>query len=294
MNPFNLPGPQFLVFYMGLGLLALAALALSRQLFEAGEGTRVSLSDPYLIAYLRGGRNEALRVATVSLVDRGLLSVDGNSLKATDPAAARLVRRPIEKAMLARFELAAAADSVFTDPQLEESTDELRRGLERAGLIPDAATRRARQGRAVLAIGLLGSVAVVKLFVALARGRHNVGFLIGLAVLFAVAAWAVAHRPRTARGDALLADLRTLFGGLKERAATLRSGGATAEAVLLAAVFGLGALPSLEYAYARALYPRMASGGSASCGSSCGSSCSSGSSCGSSCGGGGGCGGCGG
>src|SRR6185436_11482472 len=100
-----------------------------------------------------------------------------------------------------------------------------------------------------------------------------------LTLIFAIVA-ARSGRPfRTARGDALLADLRTLFRRLKDRAGSLRAGGATADAALLAAVFGLSALPASGFAYAKRLYPRAAT--------SSGSSCSS-TSCGSSCGGGGG------
>jgi hypothetical protein len=93
----------------------------------------------------------------------------------------------------------------------------------------------------------------------------------------------------TSRGRTLLADLRRLFARLRERAPRLTPGGASADAALLAAVFGVAALPT-AFAYAQALYPRAASTSSSwssSCGASCGSSCGGG-------GGGGGCGGCGG
>lgn len=293
MNPFDLTGPAFLGFYVVLGLATLALLEIARRSSEAGETTPVTLSDPYLIAYLRGGRNEALRVATVSLVDRGLLSADDDTLKAPDPAAAGLLRRPLEKALLAKFRERGSAREIFEDPGLAEAAELLRPDLERAGLVPDEALRRARNGLAAFAIGWLAIVAGVKVLLALSRGRHNVAFLVVLAVVFVVVAWKIVHRDRTPRGDRLLSDLRSLFSGLKDRAETLHAGGATAEAALLAAVFGIAALPTDAYGYARKLYPRAAdtSSSSSSCGSS--SSCSSGSSCGSSCGGGGGCGGCG-
>jgi len=38
------------------------------------------MSDPYLIAYLRSGENEALHGATVSLLDRGLMVAIGENL----------------------------------------------------------------------------------------------------------------------------------------------------------------------------------------------------------------------
>jgi hypothetical protein len=65
MNPFDLPGPQFLVFYGVLATLTILAAALATRQAENGVPPRVNLSDPYGIAYLRGGKNEALRLATV-------------------------------------------------------------------------------------------------------------------------------------------------------------------------------------------------------------------------------------
>jgi len=93
---------------------------------------------------------------------------------------------------------------------------------------------------------------------------------------------------RTPAGDALLADLRTLFARLKERAHTLRPGGRSSEVALLMAVFGVRALSPIGFPYARQLFPKAtASTSSSTCGSACGSSCGGG-------GCGGGCGGCGG
>jgi hypothetical protein len=56
----------------------------------AGHGSqpkpKVNLADPYLIAFLRGGKNESLRVVTMSLVDRCLLAASGTKLAATEGA----------------------------------------------------------------------------------------------------------------------------------------------------------------------------------------------------------------
>jgi hypothetical protein len=99
----------------------------------------------------------------------------------------------------------------------------------------------------------------------------------------------------------MIADLQNLYSGLKDRAVFLQTGGATIEPMMLAAVFGVGALAGPSFAYTHALFPRATAnqqqGSSSSCGSSCNSvSCGS-SDGGSGCGGGGcggGCGGCGG
>ena len=56
----------------------------------------------------------------------------------------------------------------------------------------------------------------------MARGRFNIGFLVIEAVVFVVLAGIVTHPRRTPAGNALLADLRTLFAGLKDRAGGFR------------------------------------------------------------------------
>jgi uncharacterized protein (TIGR04222 family) len=315
MNPFDLSGPQFLAFYFVAGGVTLLALVLARRQSESGLG-RVQLTDPYLIAHLRGGSHEALRVATVALVDRGLLVADGNWLSAASADGSGLVRHPVEQALLDKFRLEGRAAGVFTDPALAEATAELEQTLARHRLLPDDTVRRSRTGRVLIAVAFLWILGLIKLAVALSRGRTNVLFLVVLAGIFAAVAFRISRPRRTRAGDETLADLRTLFSGLKARRSSL-SPRQSDEATLLAAVFGLGMLPAYDWAYARKLYPKAAgsSGTSTSscstgCGcasswsssvSSCGSSSSSsscgssgGSSCGSSCGGGGGgCGGCG-
>lgn len=315
MNPFDLPGPQFLLFYAALSGVVILLLRLLRHAGEAqpdtdtpllrrlkhgliglrhapGPAPKVDLSDAYLIAYLRGGPNEALRVASVSLVDRGLLTArDDGQLVTERSEAVDLVRRPIEKALLERFKVPAAASSIFADPTLAAACEDYERRLVGLGLLPGAAQKAANRRRLVVAVAVLWGVAVLKVAVALGRGRSNVLFLVILTLLAAWLAYRAARLARTARGEALLADLRTLFASLRE--AAIRPGGATQELALLAAVFGLAAIPMPLFPYVRTLYPKAASasGSNSSCGASCGASC------GSSCGGGGcggGCGGCGG
>jgi len=297
VNPFALPGPQFLAFYAALGVVLLVGLRLLRGLYEGGQDGQVTLQDPYLIAHLRGGPEEALRVATLSLIDRGFLEDQVETLKVADPEKARLVRRPIEKAILERFGTGAPAHVVFDDLGAQRAAEGLQRDLERAGVLPDESVKRGRRAALIVALVIVLGVAGLRVAQAFSRGRYNVGFLVVLALLFGGLSALAVFRRRTARGDALLADIRQLFSGLKQRAHTIRPGGSTAEVALLAAVFGVAALPASRFGYAHNLGPKKpesARSEGASCGSSCSSS-SSGSSCGSSCGGGGGgCGGCGG
>jgi uncharacterized protein (TIGR04222 family) len=318
MNPFDLPGPQFLLFYVGLAVATILVLRILRQreeaepagqaraihelkaglgrLQEPGGAPKVSLSDPYLIAYLRGGKNEVVRVASVSLIDRRLLEVKAERALKARPLGEDLVSRPIEKALLQHFRAEQDATTAFADARLAQVAETYERTLAELKLIPDATMRAARRRRLTIAVAVLVGVAALKILIALSRGRTNIGFLVILTALAVFVAAKVGQSVRTAHGTALLADLRTLFGSLRDRALVLRPGGGTSELALLAAVFGLAAVPAATFPFVPALYPRVTREGSgSSCGSSCGSS-SGGSSCGSSCGGGGGggCGGCGG
>jgi uncharacterized protein (TIGR04222 family) len=299
MNPFDLPGPQFLVFYLGLSALAIIALVLSRKYAESSRAPKIDLSDPYLIAYLRGAEPETLRVATVSLIDRGLLVATGTQLKTAEKASPDAVRRPIEKELLHRFKRADEATAIFDDSRLRATCHPYEHTLKDAGLLPNVAIQSSRLTRLLIACAIVGGVGVVKLLVAFARGRTNVWILIILMVVALVIAVKISFPRLTESGKAMIADLQNLYSGLKDRAPLLQTGGATIEPMMLAAVFGIGALASTSFAFTHALFPRaskQAQSGWSSCGSSCGSSCNS-SSCGSSCGGGGcggGCGGCGG
>lgn len=294
MNPFDLRGPEFLVFYALLGLATLAALTLVRRAWESSGG-RARLSDPYLIAYLRGGVHDALRVATVALVDRGLLQAGGMELKTADADAVKRASHPLEKAILEKFQTEDDPRSLFHDLSLEGAARPLERALEERGLIPDDAVRQRRLMTAAVAVLFLWGVAAIKAAVAVSREHYNLWFLLALALGLAFVA--LRQSPaRTRAGDRVLDELRELFGGLRTRAGSLRRGSG-AEAALVAAVFGVRALPVSEWAFAYTLQPRVErkdASSSSSSGSSCGSS--GGSSCGSSCGGscGGGCGGCGG
>jgi uncharacterized protein (TIGR04222 family) len=133
VNPLDLPGPQFLAFYAGLAIIVLLLLYVARTIGEANETPMMRFDDPYLIAYLRGGKNEALRVATVSLVDRAILKWEGlTTLSATphEPA------RPIEQALVRHFAQPALATSIFPGSILAATTDEYRTKLSRLKLLP--------------------------------------------------------------------------------------------------------------------------------------------------------------
>ena len=284
VNPFDLAGPEFLAFYVVVGLAGLVWLVYARRRDERAHGyQRIDLSDPYLIAYLRGGTNEAGRVACVSLIDRGLLTVaDDDSLRAK-PGVSGL-QPPIEQEIVDLFQSSKPATDLFNNPAIRQVCEPYDGHLKRLGLLADPATIAARRRRLIPVLAIMLALAVTKAYVGLSRHRP-IAFLVILAVGFTVLTLKVYNPRQTGSGDALLGDLRRLFARLKARAGTLRPGASPSETAMLVAVFGVGALPKEKFRWARQLFPKASRGWSTSnsCGSGCGSGC-----------GGGGCGGCGG
>jgi len=295
MNLFDLPGPQFLAFYAMLGIVVVGAVYYLKKHGEAGEPVRLPSSDPYLIAYLRGGAVDAVRLGVTVLVDRTLLVIGGNDeVSCRDGVTPRHGSNDLERAILEQCATPQSPRDLVVSPRL---TGVARRSYEplllHMQLLAGSEQRQRRGLHAGIAIVVLVTVAAIKVAIGLSRHRP-VSFLVISAMVFSVLTLFTIRGRRTARGDRVLDDLATLFDALRGRASELRPYTATNELALLVAVFGLGAVPLVAFPFRRALTPREAA---TSCGtsSSCGSS-SSGSSCGgggSSCGGGSGCGGCG-
>lgn len=96
MNPFDLRGPEFLSFYFCFSLVVIFAVIVLRRIAESGDAPKIDLGDPYLIAYLRGGEDEALRVAVISLVDRGLLVMNDQFIRRADHVTDKMAKNQIE------------------------------------------------------------------------------------------------------------------------------------------------------------------------------------------------------
>ena len=145
-NPLDLPGPQFLLFYLVVGVAVLVGLWVLRSASEGGAPPRLDTSDPYLIAFLRGGKNEALRVATVSLVDRGLLDIDAKDALHARSGAADAAARPIDNALLGYFGEPRGATEIFNDGGLEAACAEYQ--VASRGWTSCPTTRRSGAGAA--------------------------------------------------------------------------------------------------------------------------------------------------
>jgi uncharacterized protein (TIGR04222 family) len=287
MNPFDLPGPQFLVFY---GILAAASIGILWLFRHHGESDKPlpppELTDPYLVAYLRAGAPEVWRLATVRLIDRGLLKVVDEIISVVDEQTGD-VQNEVERATLEWFRVPRPAISLVQRAASQRFLDLVAGYEQRLMELELLRSRKARQTTAAssFAVGaVLLAVAITKIVIALDRGHKNVGLLIVLIAvgMFALFKVAMAMPERTRRGDSVLEDLKKLFSRLQQPG-LLEPGKSSAEVMWTAAVYGIGALafPQFENLYPR---PQTATTG---CGSSCGSSCGGG-------GCGGGCGGCGG
>jgi uncharacterized protein (TIGR04222 family) len=291
-NPFDLRGPEFLVFYIILGMLVTVGVVVLRRASEPFVVTPAgSLTDYLKIAYLRGGAEEALRVATLALIDRGLVELVGEDTLHAVPANAPGRLQRTEERLLENCKVPTKASELLSDESLRVTVSvECEPSLMQAGLLPDDRVKASRLWLLFVAMLFLGFVAFLKILVALGRGRTNIEFLIVACVIFGVVVYRVANPFRTAAGEAMLADLRMLFSALRERSRSIYSPPGGNEIVLLAAVFGTRSLPG-RFEYIDKLFRKPdRERSSSSCGSSCGSG---GSSCGGGCGGGG-CGGCGG
>lgn len=249
---------------------------------------KLNLADPYEIAFLRGREVEALRIATFSLIDRGLIESMGTELKTKSKEALEHARRPIEKAILIKLLPGAQINDIYTDEILKSACTDYQTSLEKFRLIRTDAVLESRKPLYFLGMFMIAGLAGVKIMVALQRGRSNITFLFTLCVLFLVFLNKIHNSERTGLGNRVLTDLNTLFRGLRDRRLTLKPGGQTNEAALLAAVYGASALSPVSFPYTKDLFPKTKKKSWLSSESSCSSSC------GSSCGGGGGCGGCGG
>jgi uncharacterized protein (TIGR04222 family) len=289
MFPFNLPGPEFLAFYVVFAIAVIAAFYAGRSRYEAGPLPPAELKDPLLFACLRGGPKEVVRVATLGLIDRGLLRTADRTVTRAPEAVPSLVRRRIDKEVLGYFAQPADVDAVLQRPSvLRVAEEEYEDQLRRFGLVPDEGMLWMRFLFWIATLAALLAVGVTKLVVAYRTGHGNVLFLVVLMAIAVFVATKIRSPYRSAVGSSYLANIRSMFEDLRERASSIRPGSGSRELLWLTALFGVASLPATAFPFIRHLWPAPSPTSSSSGGSSCGSS---GSGCGG--GGGGGCGGCG-
>ncbi len=200
MNPFDLRGPEFLAFYTALGAGALAVLWITQRSLESTPTGAPLLGDYLEIAYLRGGPGEAVRVATMNLIVRGLMQiVDEDHLQAVEAEAPALAGKRLEQLIVTKCQYVTSASAVLADAALREAaTEECAPPLVQRGLLPDDRAVARRRSMLAAAAFVLTAVAGTKILVALSRGRSNIAFLIIETIVFLFLCYTLTNALRTA------------------------------------------------------------------------------------------------
>lgn len=261
MNPLDMRGPEFLLFYLVYGVGVIGTAWFLRRAWTSSlppptasrwmPGYYPREGDAYPIAVLRGGPLEAARTLVGRLLAADLLVLEGGSLRSSPEAAGADQRlAPIEEEALAAVSgpaPLASRDAVSRIAQaLEPRTREMQEELERQGLLYGPDQRRRFRTLFLLTLLAVPGLGVTKLLVALSRGRTNVGFLILLLVVYTLLVVLLLRpRRRTPTGDRYLSWLRDTH---QELVAVLRKGQGErqGEMVLAAGIYGLAALPALS------------------------------------------------
>ncbi len=297
MNPFALPGPDFLGFFALVAVTVIAAAGGLRLWLGPGGRAPRRVSDPYAIALLRGGTVEAVRIAVLSLIKRGLLARSGRTLQSVAGAGDQ-VQDPAESAIIRSCRVATEGSDLMRRQLAVNAFERRRSELAGQGLIPAWGLLRTYHACVAAGISLVAALGLGKAVYAWSHGHQKVLGLMFLTIIAGAAlVWLFRHPPlATPRGRVVLGDLHDLFTPLRGLAVAHRP----EEALFLAAVFGAAALApadraDLEGAFRPPPQPDRAQNSYGSCSTfgSCGSSGSGGSSCGGGGCGGGGCGGCG-
>lgn len=310
----DMPGPSFLFLFVTAIIIAHIVCWQWRQMADPTAGqsppTIPPSPDPYGIAYLRGGANEATRLAALALIQRGVLEVTEETkaknfqISTPQPPTLRRVPNasvgnllPAEEALYEATRTPLLASEIFgttgVSTKVNRQFKAVQQFLENEELLTTPALRAAITTCNWWAAGLLLLLGSYKLVDALIEGRHNIGFL---SILLCVVplSFIPARAPRlTAKGRAYLKQLQTAFHGLPRAPSLVSESGnfandAAATLILSVAIFGTMALQGVAFADYNRMFPKAPTANSAGCGGSsgCGSS-----SCGSSGCGGGGCGG---
>jgi uncharacterized protein (TIGR04222 family) len=289
-NPFTLRGPDFLLLFLFLCILVHLLVHAAIVMNEARVPAKGVLRDPYLIAYLRAGTLELVRVVGLSLALRGLLAVSPRGLMIIHPGEVSRATLPIERAVLQACRPGSTLTAIAGDGEVRLATQEYQRRLADSGLLPNARAKRARKWAVLAGTSILAFVAFCKIVIALDSGHSNISFLMILASV-AILLLLVRFRSRlTSEGVSVLKGLKALFADLNRRSDQLAAT-AVAEATLLAAVFGVYINSGTDPVAWRKVFPLQSGSPADTIAASSVSSCSS-----SGCGGGsggGGCGGCG-
>ena len=151
---FTVSGLAYLAFYVVLSLIVLLILYQFRLNSESGEAPRINLKAPYLIAYLRGGANETLRVALIYLIDHQFLTVNGSIVSIAHPDIYQEAKSPLENQIIQSFARPDRAASIFNNRTLVTLCETTYQPyLEKLGLLPSSEIKTRRGKNFAIAAG---------------------------------------------------------------------------------------------------------------------------------------------
>lgn len=279
----NLPGPEFLLLYIGVASLAFAIAWVWRWLWiHLHLSQPVPNLDPYEIAYLAQGHQRTVETAIAHLVQQGYLKVDRDRKCLEVEQDLPENSHPLEQRIV---ELTREQGKIwYIRSQSRQATDAIAQRLENLGLIFSAERATAIAFTSVIPIGLTLLFGVSKIFIGLVRSRP-VGYLTVLCFLTLIIGIFFLTLPLTRRpsGDTLLETIRTQYAANPEPELL---GVALTGPVSLA-----NTQSDLFFLFLPPASPSSSRYSSSSSSSSCGGGGCGGGGCGGGCGGCGGCGG---
>lgn len=293
-DTWGIPGPAFAGFYLLAMVVVVAATIIIRRAIHGGRDAARELH-PYEVAYLIGGGRRAVATAVAGLRADGAVETSGDGhLRAI--AAPRTMRAALDLAVhetLVRG-LVTTARTLVAGEKVQRAVEGIHDTLVRDGLVASP-RQRAWSRLAVLLPALLFGLGIARLVAGAARGRP-VGYLIVLLIALGITIFVLlAHSPRALRSaSAAVQATRSRAAHLDPAMSPAWNTYGAAGAALAVALFGMGALTSIDpdFAGAAGLQGQFALAAGGLSGTSGGSSCGIGSSCGGGSGcGGGGCGG---
>jgi uncharacterized protein (TIGR04222 family) len=305
-NPLDWRGPDFLLLFASLFLVALAVALLLRYALrrEWGDGDISDdgqITDPYEIAFLADGKQRVIQTATATLMQSGVLSTSRRGARTVFvaeqplPAHAHKVESAVHAALI-------AADGDARGPRFQKlvgtTVSNIEQQLAGRGLVETNQSFSAARWSSLIVMTPVLLLGMAKLFVGISRDRP-VGFLaVGLFAVGAVMAWLAFSKPRCTRaGKAIwrrMVQDRNV-GHAADKEPSGLDGRLAANVALLGLAATFAASDPIFDAFSPKRSGSFVNGGTAGCGGDgCGGDGCGGGGCGGGGCGGGGCGGCGG
>jgi uncharacterized protein (TIGR04222 family) len=291
----DMPGTSLLMFY---GIAACIVLIGAYFFIDMQDMTddmpppaTPSEMDPYELAYLRGGVNEAIRTAIYALRRQRLIEIDKGRIRPAGAGGQGLDE--IDARVFDAIRSAPKIGQLFKNRDLRGEVESLsggyRRRLSAQQLLAPPERRRAGYFALGVGAGLLLALAGYKFWAAMMHGRSNIGFLFMEAVASCVLLYWIFDKTTSGgaskRGKAFLSQVQLAYSGRVGAAFGGEAGRAAmgGSALFMVGLFGFGILKDTPDAALAQQFARASQSGS-----------DGGGGCGGGDGGGGGCGGCGG